>query len=92
MADVWAMGVMCFVMLNYRFPFHFEQGPTMWLVEMTSWPTFVRTRFSPVVSDKGVDLVVAMLNPDEKARMTLHEALKHEWLAKITDKTAPIDA
>lgn len=83
---------MCFVMLNYRFPFHFDQDPNVWLLEMTNWPTFIRTRFQPTVNSKAVELVVAMLNPEEKARMTLHEALKHEWLAKVTDKTAPIDA
>jgi len=83
---------MLYVMLNYRFPFHYDQDPAVWLVEMTNYPSFLKTRFLPTVSSKAVELVVGLLNPDEKSRMTLHEALKHEWLASVTDKKAPMDA
>lgn len=62
------------------------------MVEMTNYPIFLKTRFLPTVSSKAIDFVVALLNPSEKERMTLHEAKKHEWLANMNDKKAPIDA
>ena len=78
-------------MLNYRFPFHYDQDPSVWMVEMTNYPNFIKTRFLPNISAKAIELTLGMLNPDEKTRMTLHEALKHEWLAKPVDRREAFD-
>lgn len=85
LSDVWAMGVMLFFMLNNRFPFSSE-NPQIMLLEQTNYPNLLKSRFLSKINDDAIDLIVRFLDPNEKTRITLHEALDHPWILSSNTK------
>ena len=88
-ADAWACGVMLFVLLNLQYPFSQKKPEDMKiaLLEMTNYPTYLRSKFVPTISSNAIDLTLQLLNPDEMARMSLHQALRHEWLSVPVERS-----
>jgi serine/threonine-protein kinase SRK2 len=91
-ADVWSAGVLLCLMLAHRLPFSFDElaaaldGPsalrTAWEAELRSrWhagDAALRARLSPA----ALDLLDRMLEPDERARITLPDVRAHAWSAQ----------
>ena len=80
-ADVWAMGVVLFAMLNNKFPFHFGK-PKIQLAEQKAWPEHVNKRFVKKPSKHCRDLILKMLNPEQEERYGMREVCKHKWIAE----------
>jgi len=82
--DLWAVGVMAFVMLTGHQPFREAR---------TSIETFgavmnekIQIPAEARLSDPCVDFLIKMLTRDQKRRLNLQEALNHEWLNGGADK------
>lgn len=80
-ADVWAMAVVLYAMLNNRFPFHFQDVKKMYR-EQTNYPGYIQSRFLSSISKQGCDLLMAMFNPNETKRLSMDEVLKHPWVVQ----------
>ncbi|KPM07478.1 testis-specific serine/threonine-protein kinase 1-like protein 2 [Sarcoptes scabiei] len=80
-ADIWAMGVVLYCFLNAKFPFTWTNSATA-LNEMQNYPKYISSVFDEKVNEEAIDLVVKMLNPDEKSRITLESINEHPWLCK----------
>ncbi|KAI2807398.1 protein serine threonine kinase [Blomia tropicalis] len=79
-ADVWAMGVTLFCMLNNRFPFHFDDPKEMYR-EQTK-VDFLKTRYVKYFPRDLRQLQEAHFIVDETARITMAEVLEHRWIER----------
>ena len=79
-ADVWAMGVVLYAMLDNRFPFHF-QDPKKMYKEQTEYPKFIKSRYLYYNSKSARDLMTIIFNPDEKVRFI-------NCIAKLTNSNS----
>eukprot|EP00879_Flechtneria_rotunda_P030247 GHRR01032855.1.p1 GENE.GHRR01032855.1~~GHRR01032855.1.p1 ORF type:complete len:559 (+),score=192.11 GHRR01032855.1:894-2570(+) len=92
-ADIWAAGVLLFVMLLGKFPFdHDEQIDTnsseaagqVWLKQQqATWrqnPQAAEVLKRGVMSQDCCDLLDKLLERDENKRITTSDALQHPWL------------
>ena len=79
-ADVWAMGVVLFAMLNNKFPFHF--GDTKKMYKEQNDIEYIKTRFIKEFSTDLRDLQLKMWRVNEKERITMEQVLKHEWIKR----------
>ena len=77
-ADVWAMGVVLFALLNNKFPFHFGDPEAMYKEQMND--KHLDTRFVRIFSKHSRDLMLKMLLPDESKRIVINDVLKHKWI------------
>lgn len=78
-ADVWAMSVVVYAMLNNRFPFHFQDVKKLYK-EQVDYPSFIRSRFLGPNTESVRNLMELMFNPNEKDRPTMADVLQHEWI------------
>ena len=85
--DVWAAGVVLFIMLGGSPPFYVDHrlakrthDSALRAVIREGSFTFYSPLFDPV-SARAKDLIGAMLNPDPAARLTVEQCLAHPWLA-----------
>ncbi|ORC89349.1 serine/threonine protein kinase [Trypanosoma theileri] len=82
--DVWAAGVVLFVMLTGRFPFTQEEGDEKMLFERicTADEVLLTHPALAAVSDPlAVDLVRNMLRVNPQCRLTVNEVLQHPFLS-----------
>lgn len=77
--DIWALGVLLYVMLWGKFPFRgynerdlYKKISNGWY----SWPLDVK------VSDQAIDLVKSMLWTNPIKRATIHQIAKNPWFEK----------
>ena len=83
--DVWSSACMLYIMLTGKYPFQDARHPNN--VKMTL-RNIMDGRIAPItrqVSSEVEDLMLRMLNPDPKKRLTLREVAKHPWLADEGD-------
>jgi len=78
MADVWAMGVVLFAMVNNKFPFHFGDRKAM-LKEQTD-PNHLINRYTRKLSHDLKNLEERMFDPKENTRITFSDVLRHAWV------------
>lgn len=79
-ADVWAMGVMLFCMLNNKFPFHFGDAKRMYK-EQTD-PNFIKERYVKRFSEDLRDLQEKFFEPEESNRIKIPMVLEHSWILR----------
>lgn len=82
-SDVWSMGVILYILLHNRFPFHYDDTKEM-LLEMLNHPDYIRSRFSSEMPREGRQLFEAMLNPFEKKRCSLKYVIANQWLKQLS--------
>lgn len=78
LADVWAMGVVLFAMLNNKFPFHFNKGKKIMLEEQLNH----RYKLTKDFSKDLLHLQNKMFEPEEEKRYTMDRVLEHEWIKR----------
>jgi 5'-AMP-activated protein kinase catalytic alpha subunit len=79
-ADVWAMGVVLFCMLNNKFPFHFGDAKAMFKEQND--PNFIRTRYVKEFPKDLKNLQQRLFDPKEETRITLAQVLDHPWVRR----------
>ncbi|XP_037070961.1 twitchin-like isoform X2 [Pollicipes pollicipes] len=90
--DMWAVGVLGYVLLSGLSPFAGETDvETLKNVRACDWD-FDREAFANV-SDEGKDFIRKLLLKAKDKRLTAHECLEHPWLkGDLTGLDAPIDS
>lgn len=78
-ADVWAMGVCLYAMVNKAYPFNPEDKELMLQHQLNRKWKFVRKQRQRL-SDEVKDLIKAMLEPNPKKRIICRHILIHPWL------------
>lgn len=79
-ADIWAMGVMLFCMLNNKFPFHFGD-PQKMLAEQTN-RRYIKGRYIKEFPRDLKDLQEKMFQVDENSRPLIGDILQHPWILR----------
>ncbi|CAH8537700.1 unnamed protein product [Schistosoma margrebowiei] len=78
-ADMWSLGVICYVMLSGLSPFMGEsQGETLANIIRVKY-NFDYTEFAEISND-AMDFIRKLLVKDPRKRMTATECLQHQWL------------
>lgn len=79
--DMWAAGVILFILLGGYSPFHKKDKAAMFQRISEGHYTFHPQRWS-TVSDCAKDLVSKLLQVDVDTRLTASQALQHSWLSR----------
>ena len=89
--DMWAVGVLAYVLLSGLSPFAGEDDvETLKNVKACDW-SFDQEAFKNV-SEEGKDFISRLLTKNKQKRMTAHECCEHPWLKKDNSElpTVPI--
>ena len=79
-ADVWAMGVVLYGMLNNKFPFKFKDLRRMLQTQLNRiWK--YREDKEDVLSREVRDLISRIFEPDEPRRPSMDDVMRHPWCA-----------
>ncbi|XP_054161595.1 twitchin-like isoform X2 [Oppia nitens] len=87
--DMWAVGVLTYVLLSGLSPFAGENDiETLKNVKSCDWD-FDAEKFKNV-SEEAKDFIKKLLTKNKDKRMTAHECLEHQWLKGTDVPTTPI--
>lgn len=88
LSDCWSMGIVLYVMLNNALPFEDSDLTKMLQCQITrKW--VYNAAVEHKLSAEVKDLINQLLEPDSSKRLTISQALRHVWLAKVTNTTPP---
>lgn len=85
--DMWAAGVILFILLGGYSPFHKREKAAMFQRILDGSYSFHPARWEHV-SDEAKNLVSKLLVVNERARLTAAEALAHPWFTESTSRRA----
>jgi calcium/calmodulin-dependent protein kinase I len=77
--DMWAAGVLLYVMLSGRLPFHADNDPELFRLILEGKLVFKSPQFD-TVSKEAQDLIKHLLIVDPKKRYTAKQALEHPFV------------
>lgn len=83
--DLWSTGVVAFILLTGRFPFHGSDAELKRKIRAGSYPSMDGKLWSGV-SDEAKDFVRSLLRVDPSERLSAEEALQHSWIATRPSK------
>lgn len=89
-ADIWALGVCLYAMINKAYPFNPEDKELMISNQLHRKWKFVRkqrNKLSPEVKD----MVRHMLEPNPRKRITMLGIMQHPWVKDVTSGTDDTD-
>jgi len=74
-ADIWALGVILYALVDGSLPWHYEDPEKM-------YNQIVTGDFAPpkALSEECLNLIRSILNPDPLGRISIEEILVHPWL------------
>lgn len=88
-ADMWALGVIIYMMLLGRHPFDLDADATDEeigkRIKEQRQPPLEDCELASHLSPSAIDLLRKLMEPDPKKRMTAHDMLHHPW---VTGETA----
>lgn len=87
--DMWACGVLLYILLSGRLPFHADTDPELFNLIMEGNLVFKSPQFD-TVSESAKDLIRKLLVVDESSRFTAEQALQHEYITKNDIDTKPL--
>lgn len=79
--DVWASGVMLYIMLTGRYPFQDPNRPNNVKTTLQNVSSGKMIPFTVHVSNEAQNLIQMMLDPNPTTRITLQDVSEHEWVA-----------
>lgn len=82
--DMWAAGVILFILLGGYSPFHKKEKGQMFQRIANAQYTFHPQRWD-TISQEAKDMVAKLLQVDPNARLTARQALEHPWLAQFPE-------
>ncbi|XP_062840934.1 myosin light chain kinase, smooth muscle [Trichomycterus rosablanca] len=78
-ADMWSIGVICYILLSGESPFQGDSDPeTLALVTAAQWE-FDEESFDDI-TDQAKDFITSLLQKNVRHRMSCEEALAHSWM------------
>lgn len=86
LVDVWALGVIAFVMINLDYPFESFSRIKPKNDKYGNFPW----RFSSYVKDPSkelIDFLDRTFESNPRKRISLRKMIKHEWIARVYNKT-----
>lgn len=89
--DMWAAGVLLYVMLSGRLPFHADNDPELFRLILEGKLVFKSPQFD-TVSKEAQDLIKHLLIVDPKKRYTAKQALEHPFIKnaeQVSSKPLP---
>eukprot|EP00980_Cylindrotheca_fusiformis_P012679 scaffold3103_cov136-Cylindrotheca_fusiformis.AAC.17 len=92
--DMWAVGVILYVMLVGLHPFDLRgDAPDEVICDRVvnrESPPLRNSRYTRHLSDSAIDLIERLLCWDEESRLTADEMLQHPWVQGVTAKKSKI--
>lgn len=86
--DMWSLGVVTFMMLSGRRPFHSRDREEKMALIRQAAPTYSEERGWRGVSEAAVAFVQNLLRKEPAERLTAREALQHAWLVECKTRLA----
>lgn len=80
--DIWAVGVITYIVLSGTFPFDAKQDSLIFKQILKGKFTFTGMVWDGI-SDYAKDFIQRLLTINPESRLTAHEALKHYWVETV---------
>ena len=81
---MWSLGVMTYLMLSGRLPFNANDETEIARQVAFEEPDLSKNQVWKTISKEAKSFIKGLLEKDAKKRMTIKQALDHEWIKKFS--------